>query len=170
MHDTSPLCRFCPAALNDRSTGLLIAPTNCSIRWRTPKSITRESVSAVGAHPGLTREFVERPLSPCWRHWLVWHESGRFGPTGDLDHVRNAPPLRPERPVESLPKSRRSPEASFPIRATRLCWKAIRRAVPTAPAMRPPRPVVLPQAPPWTDRLRGDSAAFSRPGPRRSRS
>lgn len=62
------------------------------------------------------------------------------------------------------------PRDDFPTRATRLCWKAIRRAAPVVRAMRPPSPAVLPQAPPWTDRLRGKSAASSRPDPRRLRS
>ncbi len=118
------------------------------------------------------RRFCDAGNVCCWR--FPAERFIRCWPLADIDspvtkgQLRAS--LRPERPVESLPKSRRSPEASFPTRATRLCWKAIRRAAPTAPAMRPPSPVVLPQAPPWTDRLRGNSAVSSRPGPRRSRS
>lgn len=69
----------------------------------------------------------------------------------------------------SAPKAYVAP-MRFRNSATQLCWSAIRRAGPTARAMRPPSPAGPPQARPWTDRPRGNATASCCHGLRSSRS
>ncbi len=96
-----------------------------------------------------------------------------FRPVADIKRRREIGLLCLHHPRKarwgSAPKAYVAP-MRFRNSATQLCWSAIRRAGPTARAMRPPSPAGPPQAPPWTDRPRGNATASWRPGPRGSRS
>ena len=137
---------------HDRRAGVGAAAGDFRIP-RAPRSASTRRSSAPSSSPVRSKE------PPC-RIGFSPREPMRHGRW--RGNVRAEPHRRPVLLVLA--------QASFPTRFTRSCWKAIRRAAPAAPAIRPPSPVALPRAPPWTDRLRGKSGASSRLGPRRSRS